>query len=125
MSFESGPLEAEIFVAGTPALTVPVEGATGRDPVVVTLVEVEPNGRVWNVGDGMGVVDPSTGLATIELCPIGHLFSAGSSIGVDIAFAADIRLAPVAPGPRVIDLRSGNGVLRLPIVDQSIAGLTF
>lgn len=124
VSFESGPLEAEIFVAGTPVLTIPVEGAKGSDPVVVTLVEVESNGRVWNVSDGMGVVDPSTGLTTVELGPVGHQFSAGSSIGVDIAFAADIRLAPVAPGARVIDLRSSKGALRLPIVDQSIADLT-
>ena len=84
--------------------------------VLVTLVEVGASGVAWNVSDGIGRVDPSTGLVSVELGPAAHEFSDGSCIGVDIAFSAEARIAPARPGRRAIDMSVGS--LRLPLIDQ-------
>jgi uncharacterized protein len=116
VSFETQPLSSEMLTAGVPVLSLPVTGSPRGAPVHACLVEVAPSGPVWNISDGVGAIDTSTGVASIELGPVAHQFSAGSSIGIDIAFAADVRLAPVEPGRRVIDLTKSQGILRLPVV---------
>lgn len=117
VSFETAPLSSELLAAGVAVLSLPVTGSPRGAPVHACLVEVVgPSGPVWNVSDGVGVVDTSTGMASIELGPLAHQFAAGSSIGIDIAFAADVRLAPVESGRRVIDLTRAQGALRIPVV---------
>lgn len=116
VSFETLPLDSAVLVAGTPELSIPVEASGNVVPVQACLVEVGSAAPVWNISDGVGLVDASTGVARIELGPVAHEFPTGSSIGIDIAFASDVRLAPVDSGRRVIDLASGRGSLRLPVV---------
>ena len=116
VSFETKPLESDMVVAGTPVLTLPVTGPPDAFPITACLVEIKESGPIWNVSDGIAAVYTSTGRASIELGPVAHEFAAGAAIGLDIAFASDVRLAPVQPGKRVIDLTRATGKLTIPVV---------
>lgn len=118
VSFETGTLGSSVLAVGEPTLTIPVETPGDGKLIHARLVEVPPSGPVWNVSDGVGVIDASRGVSSIRLGPIAHAFAPGSAIGVDIAFAADVRLPPPQPGKRVIDLASAEGALVMPVVSD-------
>ena len=114
--FSGEELSSPLVVAGSPRLDIPVETPAEDTPVVATLVELERGGQVWNISDGFGLVDPATRVASFDLGPICHQFSPGSRVGLDIAFAADVRVGPAVAGSCFIELERGPGWLTLPVI---------
>lgn len=114
--FVGTPLQSSLSIAGAPNLRLTLEPTWTPCPVVVTLVEIDPAGAAWNVSDGVGLVGRS-GVASLDLGPAAHEFRAGSSIGLDLAFAADLRVMPQPTGRRIVELGEAHSVLTLPVVD--------
>ena len=114
--FSGEELSSPLVVAGSPRLDIPVETPAEDTPVVATLVELERGGQVWNISDGFGLVDPATRVASFDLGPICHQFSPGSRVGLDIAFAADVRVGPAVARSCFIELERGPGWLTLPVI---------
>lgn len=108
-------LRSPLLVVGRPSLRLTLASPGEPVPVYVTLSEASADGPVWNVADGLGQSDPRQGEAVIQLGPIAHEFGTGTSLRLDVAFAADVRLPPPAPDRRVVDLTAGSAVLGLPI----------
>lgn len=113
----TGPrLSAPVLVAGVPRLEVQIAPAETGHMVHATLVEVAAEaGPVWNIADGVALVEPKTGRASLSMGPVAHQFARGSAIGLDIACGVDVRFPPQEPGRRVIDLSPGASVLTLPV----------
>ena len=114
-AFSGRRLESPLIVAGSARVHVPVAGTPQR-AVVATLVELTPSGPHWNISDGVGSIDAASGVASLHLGPVAHEFSIGSRIGLDLAFAADVRLAPAERGRSVIDAGRQPAYLVLPVV---------
>jgi uncharacterized protein len=107
---DNGPLEAraDVLLYTSEVLDEPVEliGPVEADLVVsstldhtdffVRVCDVHPDGRSFNVGDGLQRFDPSTiarhadgtFVATVQIWPIGHRFGAGHRIRVHVSSGA-------------------------------------
>jgi putative CocE/NonD family hydrolase len=95
IAFSGDPLPQPMLVAGRPTCHLRVEADVGTC-VVVTLSEATASGPAWNVADGTARMDVASGDVTVELGPLAHEFAAGSSVGLDVAFAAEARLPPLS-----------------------------
>jgi putative CocE/NonD family hydrolase len=94
LSFTSGPLDADLYVLGSPVLELAHESDIDHVDVFVRVSEVDARGRSRNVSDGYRRLDAAKpGTLRIELDAIAHRFPAGARVRVLIAGGSHPRYA--------------------------------
>ncbi|MBB3752220.1 hypothetical protein FHT44_004732 [Mycolicibacterium sp. BK634] len=134
LSFTSGPLDADLYVFGSPVVELAHDSDIGHVDLFVRISEVDARGRSRNVSDGYRRLNrPAPGPVRVELDAIAHRFPAGTQIRVLIAGGSHPRYArnlgtgePVLTGQRMVPalhtVRHGAGGLSRLILPAS-AGL--
>lgn len=103
LSFSSDPLDRGHRCVGRAEATLTVDASPGAI-VVLTLVDIHPDGSAWNVGEGVALCG-GPGPTTIDLGFVGHEWRPGHAIGLDVSGAAWPRF-PLVPGVRRLDLEA-------------------
>jgi putative CocE/NonD family hydrolase len=101
LTFTTPPLEEPVTALGPVAATVHLRAEGEYFDVFVRLCDVEPDGRSWNICDGLVRVTPDVfpgaddGVRTIlvKLWPTGHRFGSGHRIRVQVSGGAHPRFA--------------------------------
>ncbi len=94
LSFTSGPLDADLYVCGNPAVELAHESDIPHFDLFVRISEVDGRGRSRNVSDGYRRFDASPGgPVRIELDAIAYRFRAGTRIRVLVAGGSHPRYA--------------------------------
>jgi uncharacterized protein len=108
LTFTGGPLPADLYVVGTPAIELSHSCDNRHNDLFVRISQVDAKGRSRNVSDGYLCGTPNSGDVRIELDSIAHRFAAGSRIRVLIAGGSHPRFArnlgtgePVISGRRL------------------------
>ncbi|WP_225933680.1 CocE/NonD family hydrolase [Mycolicibacterium pallens] len=110
LSFTSGPLDADLYVFGEPAIELAHDADIEHVDVFVRISELDARGRSRNLSDGYRRLSArSQGPIRIELDAIAHRFPAGTRIRVLIAGGSHPRYArnlgtgePVLTGQRMV-----------------------
>jgi uncharacterized protein len=97
LTFTGDPLEEPLTVVGPVAATVRVSASSGHFDLFVRLCDVTPDGRSWNICDGLVRVaadNPETVREVrVNLWPAGHRFGAGHRLRVQVSGGAHPRFA--------------------------------
>jgi putative CocE/NonD family hydrolase len=94
LSFTSGPLDADLYVFGSPVVELAHETDIDHVDLFVRVSEVDARGRSRNVSDGYRrLTAPEHGPVRIKLDAIAHRFPAGTQIRVLIAGGSHPRFA--------------------------------
>ncbi len=110
LSFTSGPLDADLYVFGSPVIELAHEADIEHVDVFVRISEIDRRGRSRNVSDGYRRLSARTpGPVRIELDAIAHRFPAGTRMRVLVAGGSHPRYArnlgtgePVLTGQRMV-----------------------
>ena len=94
--FTSDPLDAPLELVGAVTAELVVSSNVDHTDFFVRLCDVHPDGRSFNICDGLQRFDPTTiqrqpdgtFTATVELWPIGHRFGAGHRLRVQVSSGA-------------------------------------
>lgn len=93
LDFTGEPLDADLFVVGTPVVELAHDCDNPHHDVYVRLSDVDAEGRSRNVSDGFVRLTGDAGHVRLELDAIAHRFRAGSRIRVLIAGGSHPRFA--------------------------------
>lgn len=93
MTFTGEPLQADLYVVGTPLLQLSHSCDNRYNDLFVRISEVDARGRSHNVSDGYLCATPDSSNVRIELDAVAHRFRAGSRIRVLIAGGSHPRFA--------------------------------
>ncbi len=93
LTFTGEPLQADLYVVGTPLLELSHSCDNRYNDLFVRISEVDARGRSRNVSDGYLCGTPDSRNVRIELDAIAHRFPAGSRIRVLIAGGSHPRFA--------------------------------
>jgi putative CocE/NonD family hydrolase len=101
LTFTSGPLEQPVTALGPVAATVHVRTSGEHFDVFARLCDVGPDGRSWNVCDGLVRATPgrvpvdAAGVrtASVDLWPTAHRFQPGHRVRVQVSGGAHPRFA--------------------------------
>lgn len=110
LAFTSGPLDADLYVCGSPVVELAHESDIDHFDVFVRISEVDGRGRSRNVSDGYRRFTAAPeGPVRLELDAIAHRFRAGTRIRVLVAGGSHPRFArnlgtgePVISGRRMV-----------------------
>ena len=110
LSFTSGPLDADLYVFGSPVVELAHTADIDHVDLFVRVSEVDAQGRSRSVSDGYRrLTAPPPGPIRIELDSIAHRFAAGTQIRVLVAGGSHPRYArnlgtgePVLTGRRMV-----------------------
>jgi putative CocE/NonD family hydrolase len=117
LTFSSAPLSRPVTVLGPVAATVHVRASGEHFDLFVRLCDVTPDGRSWNVCDGLVRVTPGRFPAggsgvrpvRVDLWPAAHRFESGHRVRVQVSGGAHPRFArntgtgePIATATRLL-----------------------
>jgi putative CocE/NonD family hydrolase len=93
LTFTGEPLQADLYVVGSPLLHLSHSCENGFNDLFVRVSEVDARDRSRNVSDGYLCATPDSRKVRIELDAVAHRFPAGSRIRVLIAGGSHPRFA--------------------------------
>ena len=117
LSYTSPPLESDVEVIGEVSAQIWFRSSLPRADVFVRLCDVDPNGKSWNICDGLASLPDADQItaATVRLWPTAYRFKAGHRIRVQVSSGSFPRYArnPGTGEPRATATRLVAG-------DQSV-----
>jgi putative CocE/NonD family hydrolase len=113
LTFTGDPLEAPLTVVGPVTVTVRARASSGHFDLFVRLCDVPPDGRSWNICDGLVRVSAETPGTVrevrVDLWPAAHRFGVGHRLRVQVSGGAHPRFArntgsgePLATATRLV-----------------------
>jgi putative CocE/NonD family hydrolase len=90
LTYTTAPLESDVEVIGEVSAQVWFQSSLAHADVFVRLCDVDPEGKSWNVCDGLTSVSGAGQLAsvTVALWPTAHRFNRGHRIRVQVSSGA-------------------------------------
>ena len=95
LTYTTAPVESDVEVIGEVSAQIWFQSSLGHADVFVRLCDVDPQGRSWNVCDGLTSVSGADELATVtvKLWPTAYRFKRGHRIRVQVSSGAFPRYA--------------------------------
>jgi putative CocE/NonD family hydrolase len=93
LTFTSAPLAQPVTVLGPVSATIHVRASGEHFDLFVRLCDVDPQGRSWNVCDGLRRVAAETSPVRVDLWPTAYRFRPGHRIRVQVSGGAHPRFS--------------------------------